>query len=209
MSVIPLLNMPSSSCIASVVFSIMRVTSRSGSPYTLEEQANEWPGEKWLADVTMPPMVNKIVAGEWKAFGVALKGTLGTFYLGDPSAKVPNGVATGTPLVDGAGQEGNALNTKGWTPSTPKILRAGDMVQIGTGAASRLHMQMVDVDSDGAGKCQLTLQPAMRYSPADNLALNVHDAKGIFRMSQSTFQWNATPGSVIRISFQAEEVVSA
>ena len=49
------------------------------------------------------------------------------------TAQVPThtvGVATGTPVVSGAGQTGSTLNTSGWTASTTGILKAGDVFTI-------------------------------------------------------------------------------
>lgn len=205
----PIITVPDSLCAASVVFYIDRVVANTLSPYSLIEQTFKWPGEQWRVDVTLANIVDKRTAGQWKAFLTALEGTYGMFYLGDPSAKVPVGVATGTPLVDGGGQSGNSLNIKGLTPGVTRILAAGDMVQIGTGQSSRLHMQMVDLDSDGSGNATLTLQPAIREAPNDNVALNFHDAKGVFRLSSNTVSWNVKPGPVWNMAFQAEEVVGA
>lgn len=205
MSTPPLLTMPTSANIAEVVFKIKRVVSRTFSPYTLHDQAFRWPGEQWMVDFTMPPMGDPDIANEWKAFGVRLEGSYGRFYMGDPSAPTPRGVATGTPLIKGAGQVGNSIVTDGWTSGVTGILKAGDYVQIGT----RLHMQTVDVNSNGSGEATLTLQPAVISAPADNSAVVVNNPKGIFRMMSNTFEWRVSPGPIYFMSFQAEEVLDA
>ena len=209
MSTPPIVELPESACFAEILFSIERVVGLTVSPYSRESQAFKWPGEQWKVDLTLPPMTNRAVANEWKAFGVAMEGKYGQFYIGDPSGKEPLGVATGTPLVDGAGQLGNTLNTKGWTHNITNILKAGDYIQVGTGVAARLHMNMTDVDSDGSGDAELTLQPALRYAPADGVAITVHNPVGLFRLASNSFSWRVSPGPVYRISLQAEEVVSA
>lgn len=201
----PLLTMPTTSNIAEVVFKLKRVVSRTFSPYTLHDQAFRWPGEQWMVDFTLPPIGDIDVANEWKAFGVRLEGSYGRFYMGDPSAPTPRGAATGTPLINGAGQLGNSIVTDGWTAGVTNILKAGDYVQIGT----RLHMQMVNVNSDGSGNTTLTLQPAVISAPADNSAVVVNNPKGIFKLSTNTFEWRVSPGPFYYISFQAEEVVGA
>lgn len=205
----PTLTMPDSSCVADVVMSMTRVVGSTTSPYTLQDQNFKWPGEKWEASFNMPPILNRAIANQWKAFGVKLEGRFGQFYFGDPSAKEPLGVGTGTPLVDGAGQNGNTLNTKGWTPGVTGILKAGDYIQVGTGTSSRLHMVVEDADSDTSGDAVLTIQPALRYSPADNLALNVNSPVGVFKMTSNTFSWSVRPGPIYTIGFQAEEVIGA
>lgn len=205
----PILTMPTSAVIADIVFSLTRVVGRTASPYTLEDQTFRWPGEQWKVDFNMPPMGEASIANEWKAFGVRLEGSFGQFYMGDPSASTPLGLGTGTPLVMGAGQLGNNITIDGLPVSTADILKAGDYVQIGTGTSSRLHMQVLDLDSNASGEATLTLHPAVRSALADNTEVSFHNCVGLFRMSSNTFQWSVTPGPIYQISFQAEEVVSA
>lgn len=205
----PLVTVPTSSCVASVIMTITRVIGNTVSPFTLEDQSFKWPGEAWSMDFNLPNITNKAIAGQWKAFGVALEGTYGRFLMGDPSARTPQGIATGTPLVDGGSQTGNTLLTKGWSNSVTGILKAGDYIQLGTGTGARLHMVMVDADSDGSGEASLTIQPALRSSPADNAAIVTTDAKGIFKLTNNSFSWSVSPGGIYRFSFQAAEVVNA
>lgn len=200
---------PPETCAASVVMSLTRVVGITASPYTLEEQHFKWPGEIWTIDFRLPPFTSRRIGMQWVSFMLNLEGTFGRFLMGDPSAKKPLGVATGTPEVDGAGQSGNILNTKGWTPSTSGIMLQGDYIQIGSGLSSRLHMVTADANSDGAGNASLRIVPALRYSPADDLALTVNDAKGVFRMASNSSSWSVEPGKIYRIAFQAQEVVGA
>jgi len=205
----PILNLPASAKFAEQVFTLKRVVGKSTSPYTLNTQAFKWPGEQWLVDVTIPPITERDIAGQWKAFGAAIQGSFGQFYMGDLSATSPVGVGTGTPLVDGASQLGNDLDVKGLTPSITGILKAGDWVQVGTGVLSRLHMATEDVDSDSSGKATIPLEPALRYAPADSSAVSFHNTVGLFRMQSNSFEWNVVPGPTYMISFQAEEVIDS
>lgn len=208
MSTPPLVEMPTSAGIADITVSLATVVSRTQSPYSLQNQAFRWPGEQWRMDLSIPPIADPQIAGEWKAFGVQLEGSYGYFLCGDPSGRNPVGVGTGTPLLKGAGQLGNSILIDGLTPSTTNILRAGDYVQIGTGTNARLHMQMVDLDSDSSGEATLTLRPAVRRAQADNEAVSFHNAVGLFRMAENTFEWRVTPGPIYIISpFSAEEVI--
>lgn len=69
-----------------------------------------------------------------------IKNAIEKAYLGNvagydlfETAQIPThqvGVATGTPLVNGAGQTGATLVTKGWTNSVTGILKAGDVFTI-------------------------------------------------------------------------------
>lgn len=203
----PLLVLPSSACIASVIMSIRRVVGTTTSPFTLEDQSFKWPGERWGVDFEMPPITNRRIANEWKAFAVSLGGSWGMFLLGDPSAKKPLGVATGNPVVFGANQTGNNLITNGWTPSTNGLLLKGDYIQLGSGVTARLHMVTNDVNSDVNGRAVLNIEPELRSSPVAGSEVVVNDAKGLFKLSSNDFSWSVSPGPVYRYSFQAVEVL--
>lgn len=195
------------SCAANVVMNMIHVVGSSKSPYTLETQKFKWQGEQWVIDFNLPPFTKRAVASEWIAFGLNLQGTYGKFLMGDPSAKTPRGVATGTPVVDGAGQEGNTLTTEGWSFDTTNIMRKGDYIQIGTGLSSRLHMVTQDANSDSVGKASLRISPALRSSPPDGAGIITSNAKGVFSLVDNTWSWSVSPGPIYRLSFRAEEVI--
>lgn len=209
MSTPPLLNLPSSSCIASVVMTLTRAVGVTQSPFTFEEQSYRWPGEMWSMEFALPPIKNRAVASEWKAFALKLEGQYGRFLIGDPSARLPAGSAMGTPLVNGINQTGNTLVTDGWTPNQTGALLPGDYIQLGTGASAKLHMITAPVTVDGSGNANLEFVPALRSSPADNAPIVISDAKGVFKLTSNSFSWQVSPGGIYRISFSAQEVVSA
>lgn len=207
MSIPPLINLPDSACIASVVMTLTSVSSVTESPFTLEQQAFKWPGQRWSASVDIPPTRNRAIASDWMSFFARLEGRYGNFLMGDPSAKAPRGVATGTPIVSGASQIGNTLNTSGWSNNITGILLKGDFIQIGTGANSRLHMIVEDANSNGSGQAALVIQPALRGSPANGTPINVSNPVGVFRMAQDAFSYSVAPGKIWRFSFEAVEVL--
>lgn len=209
MSTPPLLDLPDSACIASVVMTLRRVVGMTSSPFTLEEQSFKWQGEQWQIEFTLPPITKRSVAADWQAFIAKLQGTYGRFLMGDPSARFPRGAASGSPVVNGGGQTGNVLQTDGWTASVTGILLKGDYIQIGTGTSSRLHMVTEDINSNVSGQANIALEPALRYSPSDNSAIIVNSPKGVFRMVDNSMSWSVSPGPVYRLSFQAVEVVNA
>lgn len=204
-----LVTVPSSSCIASVVMTLKRVIGVTQSPFTLEDQSFKWPGEAWSIDFQMPPILNRRIAADWKAFGLALEGQYNRFLMGDPTARIPQGVATGTPQVNGINQTGNTLATKGWTNNINGILLKGDYIQLGTGESSKLHMLIEDANSDGSGNANLSIVPALRSSPSDSAPIVVNNPRGVFRLTNNSWSWSVNPGPVYRMSFQAVEVVSA
>lgn len=210
MAVPPLVSLPASSCFATVTFSLTHVVAITPSPFTLEEQSFKWPGEKWLVSVSLPPIKDPAIAAEWKAFGLKLKGRYGYFLMGDPLGKVPRGVATGTPKVDGVAQTGEELDTKGWTANIQGIMKTGDYFQLGIGDNSRLYMLLEDVNSDASGKAKFVFSPALRSPPQDEQAIIIDNPQGVFRLTDNTWSWTERPGRIYNsISFDASEVVNA
>jgi hypothetical protein len=200
-----IIELPASSCAARATIQLQRVISKSESSFTLAQQLFRHPGEKWLLTIQMPPIVNRVIAGQWKAFGLRLKGGFNRFRYGDPLAKNPMGIATGSPVVDGAGQTGNELEIRGAGIGVAGWLLAGDMLQIG----DSLHMNVADADTDGAGKATLLLEPALRTSPADGAAIILTNPRGLFKLVENTWGWEESPGPRWDISFNAEEVINA
>lgn len=173
------------------------------SPWTFKTQVQEHRGQLWMIDASIPPCPREM-AEPWIAFLETLKGPVGTFLIGDPWGKTPRGVAGGTPQIDGAGQTGEVLATKAWTPSTAGILKAGDCIQIG----QRLYKVKKDADSDGAGKASLDIMPRLRESPGNNDAIVVNSPVGLFRLNDSETPLFELDGDrLYSISFTAVEAI--
>lgn len=205
----PFITLPTSACIATCAITMTRVVGVTQSPFTLNEQFFRWDGEQWEIEFTMPPFVNKVIANEWKAFGLKCEGGFATFLLGDPSAKKPIGLASGLPLVDGGGQAGNILLTKGWTPNIVGILKAGDYIQLGANEEAHLHMLVEDASSGSDGKAALTIMPALREPPANNAEVVTQNPRGLFRMIDKSFSWSVRQGPIYQMAFRAREVIDA
>lgn len=100
------------------------------------------------------------------------------------------GVLGGVPLVDGAGQTGTSILTKGWTGSVT-VLKKGDIitfasthgvnpVSFDSQAALRQHVVTADVISTGGGAATIPVYPGITtsgstqttdISPADNAVI--------------------------------------
>ncbi len=197
--------MPSNTAIESVVLSMEFVNAISKSPFSLSTQVYDWGGMAWKIDASLPIM-KRDTAEEWIAFSLSLRGRKGTFLAGDPSGGTPRGVAGGTPLVNGAGQTGTTLNVDGCPLSTTNWLKKGDYFQLGTGASSRLYKLIADATTNGSGQVQLEFVPTLRGIPADNAALTITNAKGVFRMDSNVVPWTAdSKDKIYRHSFTATE----
>lgn len=199
------LSIPTSCRPKRVQFYAVNAVNLSRSPFTFDTQVQEFSGQSWGAEVSFPPL-ERDAAEELQAFLLALQGPKGIFYLYDPLALEPRGIAAGIPLVDGGSQTGNSINTKGWTPDTTGILLRGDKIQIGTRLYSVMGTDDINADSDG--KATIDIWPRIRESPVDNQAIITETPKGLFRLSdQMTNLWSADETRLYDMSFSCVEAI--
>jgi hypothetical protein len=200
------LALPTSIGIANITLSANNAVAISQSPFTFQQQVVQHPGQRWSASITIPP-VRRDLAEPWNAFLLALDGPVGTFLLGDPNAKAPQGVGTGSPRVNGGSQTGSSLVIDGATPSTTDWLKAGDYIQIGTGTNSRLYKVLEDADSDVDGNVTLSIWPKLRSSPSDNAIIRVNNTVGKFRLTSREQTFSIDNASIYGISFDCVEAL--
>lgn len=199
------LSLPTTAGIAKVRLTANDIVGISQSPFTASQQVYKYPGQFWEADVTLPAM-KRADAEYWVTFLMKLNGPFGTFLLGDPLGATARGVATGTPLVNGGSQVGNELVTDGWTVSQTGILKAGDYIQLGSGATAQLYKVLDDANSDGSGNATFTIWPSLRSSPSDNAAITVSAPKGNFRLTTPA-AWDIDEASIYGMTFGAREAL--
>jgi hypothetical protein len=188
-----------------------RISGRSSaavipSPFTFEEEVQVWPGQGWRVELAVPPQP-EAYARAWCAWGLSLNGREGTFLMGDPSRPAPRGVGTGTPLVNGAGQTGQTLVTDGWTASQTGILKAGDLIQLGSGSTAYLHMILADANSDSGGNATLDIWPRLRASPSDNATITTVQPKGRFRLVSNEWAWSVQAGQLYGFTIECAEAL--
>jgi len=138
-------------------------TAKFVSPFSGKVKTQEFPGSKWMATLIYEDWRRHEMQA-YEAFLVSLRGSAGRFYLWNHARETPLGIATGTPLVNGAGQEGASLMTDGWTPNQAGILLGGDYI----GVNDELKMVVDDADTDATGQATLSFEPPLRASPPDN-----------------------------------------
>ena len=192
-------------------FSSARMTARSvvgvsRSPFTGAQQVQKHQGQWWEWEAHLVPMA-RASAEEWIAFMLSLNGQQGTFLLGDPLGATARGVASGTPLVKGASQTGNSLITDGWTASQTGILKAGDYFQLGAASNSKLYKVLADANSDGSGDATFDIFPSINTAVADDTALTVSSAKGLFRLASNEMGFDLQQAQRYGIAFSAIGVI--
>jgi len=151
------------------------------SPFNRSVQTLELAGAVWAASLDFALLSES----QWRdlaAFVAELRGQAGRFYLAPPHAKNPKGVATGTPLVNGASQTGASLITDGWTASVTGILKRGDFLAFDSAGTRELHLVRTTANSDALGNATLAIEPPIRASPADNATVIVNSPACVMRL---------------------------
>jgi hypothetical protein len=142
------------------------------SPLNGSVQTVDLPGARWICEVRYDNLIkaDRLIL---QAFLAQLRGRAGRAYLWDMSHPIPQGPATGSPLVNGSSQTGTTLITDGWTSGITGILKPGDLF----GCNGQVHRIVSTITSDGSGNATLTFEPPMRSAPADNEVITVTEPK--------------------------------
>jgi len=189
------LNTPTTIGIESIELRAVNAVAVSQSPFTYKQQVISHQGQIWSASVSIPS-VRRDLAADWKAMLVALKGSVGTFLLGDPDYVTPRGTVSGTPTLSGTAGDSTVSVTMTGT------LLAGDYIQLGTGSAARLHQVLVDQSGNG----NLEIWPDLRSTYSGETVI-YSSPKGVFRLGNSTTSWSIDNASFYGISFEAIEAL--
>lgn len=203
------LDFPTAVGIARVRMTARSVIGVAASPFTFTQQVYRHQGERFEAEITLPAM-NRAEAEEFNAFRLRLRGSFGTFLFGDPAAATPRGsagITPGTPVVNGASQTGDSLVIDGCDPNATGYLKAGDYIQLGSGASSQLYKVLEDVDTNASGEATLNIYPALRSSPSDDATVIVSNAKGVFRLASNEMSWDVNEALIYGITLAATEAL--
>jgi len=204
------LTFPTVTGVASINLRAVNAVAISESPFTFKQQVIAHQGQRWEAEISLPPM-QRANAETWVSFLVSLAGARGTFTMGDPNGATARGTASvtpGTPVVNGSGQTGSSLTVDGLPTSETGYLKAGDYIQLGGGSSATLHKVMQDVDSNASGQAAIELWPYIRTAPADDATVVVSNAVGVFRLAGNQTNWSINNAAFYGISFAAIEAVS-
>lgn len=191
-------------------FKSVRLTARDvvgmgQSPFTLTQQVQQHQGQRWEADIEIPPMI-RADAEAWITFLLKLKGQYGTCLVRDGASGTPRGDWSGTPLVDGAhAAAAAALNIKGLTPFA--TLKAGDFLQVGSGTSTRLHKILDDVTADSGGLATVDLWPSLREALSDGASIVTSNAVGTFRLASNERSWDIGLAQIYGLRFTVVEAL--
>lgn len=166
--------------------------SRNISPFTLQIQQYNWPGQGWLGSVECPPMQR---AEAEQVISFLLNAQRGTFYFQDYANPTARGNITGTLTVSSATANTTTLGISGATGS----FAVGDWIQISTSL-----YKITQVNSSSS----VEVFPVLRSSYAGGTAITYSNAKGVFRLAETSTQWNIDTAKFYGISFNVIEDVA-
>lgn len=194
MSITYPLSTPTSIGIAEITLRARNAVAISESPFSFNQQIVRHAGQRWEADVSLPP-VRKDLLAPWLSMLIALRGQFGTFLLGDPDFTEPQGTATSATVSGTAGSETLTFAMAG-------TLLASDYIQVGSGSSARLYRLLEDRSGNGTAE----VWPALRatYSSASATLTN---PQGVFRLAAPATEWSINNNNAYGISFSAVEVI--
>jgi hypothetical protein len=179
------------------------IAAANQSPFTGQTQVYDWQQSYWSGTVSFPSM-HRHSHDAWVGFLRALRGPVNVFLFGDPAAATPKGNPEGAPVVNGAGQTGYVLATRGWTPSAFGLLMYGDYISVTTGTATRLYQVTDNVNSDASGNATLNIWPTLRDLPTDGTGIVTSNCRGMFRL-KTNVKDSINPGVYGLDAFQIME----
>jgi hypothetical protein len=182
---------PSPFNLSQLSFTGVSATSRNTSPFTLQTQQYNWPGQAWLGSVDCPPM-KRADAEEIVSF--LLKAQRGTFYFQDYANPTNRGGVTGTLTVSSATANGTTLGISGASGQ----FAVGDWLQISTSL-----YKVVQSNSSSS----VDVFPALRKSYAGGTSITYTNAKGVFRLASPSTEWSIGEASIYGVGFAIIEDV--
>lgn len=186
------LSLPSSRGLKGVTFRQRDVIGLTESPFTLVQNVYEHQGDGWGAVMSFSP-VERAYAEDWIGWRLALKGSLGTFLMGDPLYITPRGTWAGfSPVVNGSHAAGAKTlyvrNIDGLS------VKRGDKFQVGSGSSSRLHVvTQDDLQAGSPSFLGLEIWPRLRDALSDGAAVTLSSPKGLWRIASNANEWTLDP----------------
>ena len=184
------------------------VVGETESPFSLNQQMQQWPGQRWEIDANLPPMLYQ-QAEQWIAFLAALGGKYGTFLMGDYNRPTPQGPMTGSPITSGSNPAGaNQITIQGATASIANWAVGGDYLQVQyLGNPKRIYKILENVSSDSGGNVTAPIFPNLHEALGASTPIFTTNCVGTFRLKDNTFKWSVDKNKIYKISFKAKEAL--
>lgn len=192
------IDLPSSPAPAGVEWELDQPAQRNEAEFTGVARVTYLPAApRWYAKAKLPAIVGEANVLDWRAFVIDLDGIVNCFRLVACERDQITGVA---PVVDGAGQGGLRLATRGWGAPGLKLKR-GQFVTVN----DQLLMLMAPVVADADGRATLSFKPYLRFAPADGAGLEVRRPYALVSSVDTRNGWKVGIGQNYEITFDVRE----
>lgn len=166
--------------------------AESESPFTLRRQLFVNQGQRWEADIELPPMT-RAQAETWIAFLLSLNGKAGTFLFGPTFERTTQLAVSGTIAITGV--DGTTITTGGWTGA----FSVGDFIQVHTSL-----YKLITVDNDNF---KFDVWPTPRSDVATEDEISYSYPKGVFRLPTNEMPWTVDEARHFGINLSAVEAL--
>lgn len=188
-------------------------SAMSASPYTYQQQVYKWPGNMWAVQGAFPPM-RREDAETVLGFMSLLRGSAGTFIMGDPVYTGPRGsildeIDLGA-TFDATNARSETISLKGLTPFASGILLPGDYLQHGSGATQRMYKVIGGdpIDADSGGNADVPVFPTVRSAIDADDAIVSQTAECAWRLPPGfNVEWDVDKAKLFGVAFAAIEAL--
>lgn len=160
-------------------------------------------GHKWLIGLKYNNSLSRAQHDELWGFVQKQRNAFDSFTLNLPDKNVPRGTATGTPLVNGASQNGTSIISDGWTINIPGIMKRGDLLKFN--GHSKVYQVTDDANSNGSGQATINISPALHVSPADNETIIVNNVSFTVKLVSGRQEYDAEAGGYYGLFINVRE----
>lgn len=192
------MTLPTNIGFASIEFRAVNAVAVSRSPFTFSTQVQNYSGQMWQADVTLPPM-KRDLAEAWVSTLLALRGQYGTFYLYDPLSNSPFDLGGDTTSLTVSGASGSSTVVV----TNDGVMKAGTWFSLGSGVNKRLYK----VVQDRSGNGDMEIYPALRFDTTGAEVATILNPSGVFRLASNETSWSINEISSYGITFSAVEAL--
>lgn len=200
-----ILTFPSILAPSGVSWRLRALTQTQESPFDGTAQTLALPGARWEASLTWQTL-RPGHARLLEAFLSSLQGRAGRFTFG-PVHGPRQASGTGTPVVNGAGQTGATLSTRGWAASAQAFLAGDWLSYTDTTGRRRLHQVTANSTADGSGVASFAVAPPIRRAGADGAAVEVSAPLGVFRLASDDATISVRPPLLGSVTLEIVEAL--
>ncbi len=193
-------DLPANPVAAEIKWTLRQPSQSTRGEFTSARRVTILPqAPRWSAEVKYPTITGERRFLPWRAALARLQGRAHAFRLVavENPQRIPIGATP--PAIDGAGQQGSMVKTRGWVPGT--ALLAGWFVSFGGALYQVLNAPIAGDD----GKMIVELLPQIVEGVADGTEIEATLPFAVMAMAEDAAGWTVGIGQKYDIAFACEE----